>query len=486
MKKFVFTALLGGLCLGVHAQNEIDALRYSNINIEGTARFIGLGGAFGSLGADVSAVTVNPATMGRFSKSEISFTPQVASTTTKSTLYGSSASQSDLNFNISNFGLVGTHNFDPKKISGWKSVQFGFMYNRINNFNEKITIGAEQSRSLSFVFADRAEGTLPGQLSESRPYDSDLAYHTFLINPLTTDSTQYTSSMYTENNLTKTFKRSGRMGMTDLVMSGNYMNKIYLGGAIGIGSIQYREYADHRESAIPDTTDIANFTYSEYLRTSGLGYNFKLGIIFLPIDGIRIGASVQSPTFYTLTDNWNASLSTEFRNGDSYSRKSPDGSYIYSLRTPARYTLSASAVLFKRMLVSADYELINHANSLLRTNFESSDNYSFDTENKAITNSYRNASTIRLGAELRVTNSIQIRGGLQLRQNPVTKISTPPQQVYSVGLGYRNKEGFFFDAAFQLNRTTQDIYLYDPALIDATQLQQTRSKFVATVGYKWK
>ena len=48
------------------AQNEEDALRYSNLHFGGTARYIGVSGAFGALGADISVLSVNPAGMARY------------------------------------------------------------------------------------------------------------------------------------------------------------------------------------------------------------------------------------------------------------------------------------------------------------------------------------------------------------------------------------------------------------------------------------
>ena len=61
MKRIIF--LLIGI-VSFHfsnAQSTIDALRYSNENIQGTARFNSLGGAFGALGGDISSIDINPA-----------------------------------------------------------------------------------------------------------------------------------------------------------------------------------------------------------------------------------------------------------------------------------------------------------------------------------------------------------------------------------------------------------------------------------------
>ena len=55
-----------------NAQNELDALRYSNTGTGGTARSYAMANAFGALGADLSAFHINPAGLGLYRKSEVS------------------------------------------------------------------------------------------------------------------------------------------------------------------------------------------------------------------------------------------------------------------------------------------------------------------------------------------------------------------------------------------------------------------------------
>ena len=63
------------ITMTTNAQNEIDALRYSTHNLNGTARYTAMGGAFSSLGAEFSALSQNPAGIGMYQFSEITFTP---------------------------------------------------------------------------------------------------------------------------------------------------------------------------------------------------------------------------------------------------------------------------------------------------------------------------------------------------------------------------------------------------------------------------
>ena len=49
------------LGLTTQAQNHVDALRYSQESLWGSARLVSMGGAFGSLGANANSASHNPA-----------------------------------------------------------------------------------------------------------------------------------------------------------------------------------------------------------------------------------------------------------------------------------------------------------------------------------------------------------------------------------------------------------------------------------------
>jgi len=59
--------------LNLNAQDITDAVRYSQSDIQGTARFRALSGAFGALGGDMSAVGLNPAGSAIFNNNHASF-----------------------------------------------------------------------------------------------------------------------------------------------------------------------------------------------------------------------------------------------------------------------------------------------------------------------------------------------------------------------------------------------------------------------------
>ena len=484
MKKSLTLILLLSLAINALAQNEIDALRYSFTNYEGTARFTGLGGAFGSIGSDVSAIGINPASMGRFSKNEFSFTLQSGSNSATSTLYSNTSSISSGNLNIPNVGFVGTHVFKKREHIGWQSVQFGITYNRLNNFNEKIRIEGETPNSYSLVFANWADGTIEDDLVFNNNYDSYLAYDTWLINPTTTGNNTYVSAINGGTNTLKTIERKGNMSSTELALSGNYMNKLYIGGSIGIPNLRYEEMSQHVENVSNDTiNDLDNFTFTQTLKTTGSGFNFKLGFVALPTDWFRFGMALQTPTAFRLSDRWQNGLVTNFDDGNEYEASSDPGSYVYHLKTPLKLTGSASVVLLKRAVFSVDYELLDYSKSRLSSATYSTAPYDFNAENEAINTLYNKASTLRLGAEIKLTKLIMARAGIQIKDNPLNEISTKLVN-YSVGAGYRINK-FYLDIAYVLGTSTENYYLYDPELIQSSPINKETNRAVVTLGFRY-
>ena len=112
------------------AQDETDALRFSLIQPQATARAVGIGNALGSVGGDFSSLSVNPAGIGIYRSSEITFSPNLIFNSTNSTYTGTGSSGNGSHFAISNAGYVSTKLRDSRR-GGWTSVSFGFGMNRL-------------------------------------------------------------------------------------------------------------------------------------------------------------------------------------------------------------------------------------------------------------------------------------------------------------------------------------------------------------------
>jgi len=147
--------------LNLSAQNEADALRYSQTSIAGTARFISMAGAFSALGGDFSTLSANPAGIALYRKSEFSFSPSFYKEKSVSTYLGKSSSDTKYNFNFGNAGMVFTYKLTRNDTSrGWKNWNFGLGYNRLNNFHAATTYEAiNNNNSLLDHYVEQANGT---------------------------------------------------------------------------------------------------------------------------------------------------------------------------------------------------------------------------------------------------------------------------------------------------------------------------------------
>ena len=74
IKKYFYLYFFLSVAFYCNSQTFEDALRYSSFYHEGTSRFNSMGGAFGALGGDLSAVSVNPASSSVFLDSELGVT----------------------------------------------------------------------------------------------------------------------------------------------------------------------------------------------------------------------------------------------------------------------------------------------------------------------------------------------------------------------------------------------------------------------------
>jgi len=482
MKKIKLTAiLLIVFSVSLIAQTKMDALRYSQITFGGTARYMGTGGAFGALGADFSTLSVNPAGIGLYKSSEFTFTPSIFVDKTESKFNNGLGEDIKYNFNFSNIGLV--MNFETnKKGNSWKSIQFGFGINRLGNFNNRTIIsGSNTQSSLMDDYLVKASGNEYDALD---PFDTELAWNTWLIDTLG-GSNKYTSLVPAGGiKQTKEITTSGSMNEFVITLGGNYSDKLYIAGTIGIPYINYKEHSLYTEEDNADTiADFHKFNVNDELETSGTGINVKFGMIFRATDWVRIGAAVHSPTFFTLNDNYSREIKSYFDNGQTYTSSSPNGEYEYKLTTPMRIIGSIAFIIGKYGLISADYEYIDYADARFHSSDKYLSSYSFSDVNNDIIDTYNTQQNIRVGGEINLS-PFKIRGGYALYGSPFKSgLNDLERTSYTFGLGLREKN-YFIDLAYVYNEYSEDYYLYS-SVGSAATLKNISSNFLLTLGVRF-
>lgn len=481
-------------------QSEEDVMRYSHTGFGGTARYNSVAGAFGAVGADFSVLSTNPAGMGRFRSSDFSFTPTLNLSKTTSRHNGFSTTASKENFNINNLGIVLVSKAHPESPSLWRAVQFGFGYNKLANFHERVNIDSYDSTSYSMVLADQGYGATEDELwnYQVSPFYAAPAYEAWLIDPLngTGGKDVYTTQMYVDSiRQQHEVVKKGSLGEWSFAVSGNYNDKLYIGGSVNFQRFTFDQEKIHTETSLIDTTSIESFTFTENLRTTGKGINLKIGAIFLPLPWLRVGLAYHSPTaYYSMRDRYSTSVSTYFRDtnslrtGQYYEAYSPEGSFLYKMRTPGRFMGSLAFVIKKKGMISVDVEMLDYSQGKLKTHPESGDSYTFELENsKVVQNFVTSAFNARIGAEYRLTPTWMLRGGVAYYQNGYNSnvvSQTDPMMTYAGGIGYRSKK-FYIDFAYTLTKSTSDYYKYNSLLVSNTLLSKSTSNIMATVGFKF-
>ena len=133
MKKFISLFLLGLTVTTMQSQDITDAMRFSQDNLNGTARYRAMSGAFGALGGDFSSLNVNPAGSAIFSNNQIALTFNNSEIKNNSIYFGTSVNEKNSSFDLNQAGGVYIlKNADRK--SDWKKFSFALNYENSNNF----------------------------------------------------------------------------------------------------------------------------------------------------------------------------------------------------------------------------------------------------------------------------------------------------------------------------------------------------------------
>lgn len=478
-----------------YAQDDIDAMRYSQTSFYGDARFTAMAGSFGALGANVSCMNFNPAGIALYRKGEFVFTPGLKMQTVNTNHYGTSTSDVYGKLNISNIGFVTA--WDSKNLYPPSSKQyadfnqrnaFGISYNRLADFNSSTSIeGYPGNSSIINDFVNSAQGYYPKDLNQSYEW---LAYQTYLINPQSSSDTNHYWGMMLPNTplkQTKTIKQTNsRMGELGFSFAHAFEDKLYVGATLGVPIVKYNRVATYEESDYKSQVwPFKSLKYEEQLATTGSGFNLKLGVIYRAAESVRLGAYVHTPTSLSLTDNYAYNLSASYDTaitsaGADYTQGS-SGSFRYRIVTPARAGGSVCYIYNKILAVNVDAEYINYASAKLKD----SDHY-LDGATRTIAKKYSSTMNLRVGAELNIKPVI-IRAGFASYGSPFgpSLAGKFVRNTFTGGVGFRGVKNMYFDLGFMYTQWQEDYYLYSAQFVSPTQVSNSVLYLTATLGVKF-
>ena len=485
MKKIIFTLSLVVAAMCVSAQGQMDALRFYQSDIMGTARYMGMGGAFNALGGDATSISKNPAGLGVYRRSELSFTTNMY--INKSLMETSSATTSGTkaNFNFNNFAFVASF-LDENKSSGLIASNFAITYDRIKNFhsNRNMVTDFASTSILDHIYI--GSNVFSGNATRDMEHVADELYLDW-INP-------YFSSL--DNGMS--IMEKGTLGEWNFSYGANISNMWYLGASVGIRTFDYTMESSFYEDYYDGNEFFGSFDLNNFWSTTATGFNLKLGAIARPVDFLRIGASIQTPTFYTAENSFSMNASSVYYelDGERFDefidgRGWYNGWNGYNMTTPFTLNTGVAAVLGDKGIISADYELKNYSS----IDFEG---IVFAPVNKRINTDFKTSHSLRVGGEYRINNAFSARLGYAFTTSPVKAsvdannvvvANTVPQftipknnSYYTAGFGYR-AQFFFFDLAYVYNAKKDDFYPFNGA--EPVVSKSRISNIATTFGWRF-
>jgi len=518
-KAFITTGLIFSVSV-LFAQEPLDAIRYSWLTPQGTARAQAIGGAVSALGGDITALYTNPAGLGLYKTSELVLTPGFTFSNDKASYRGSTATDSKSSFNYGPMGVVwGIPSY--KAGSKWKNVSIGLAISKTANFNNNTYVSGENNQSsYSEKYLDQlisGNATNPDDAALDYPYGASLGLNTYLLDP-TYDSdnnlTGYASNASVATGLKQQqiINTKGGVSEFSIGVGANYNDVFYFGGSININTLKYIRNSSFRETDATNNADndFNYFVADDYLRTDGTGASINIGIIIKPVDALRVGLNFHSPSWYSFKDTYYSSLTTDTENYEGEKSQSSldlndgySGEYTYRYKTPMRlgaglaYVFGSQAdVSSQKGFITADVEYVSYKNNAFNTqdNTNQADKDYFTDLNNTIDDVFKSAVNFRLGGELKF-ETVMVRAGFGYYGNPYSKnyfgnepgdITNASRMNISGGLGWRNK-GMFVDLAYihQIIKDAYYPYRLDEGVFNAAKLSNTVGNILLTVGFKF-
>lgn len=498
MKKLLVIFILGILTNSfIYAQSPyVDkALKFSTNDYGGTARFVGMGGAFGALGGDFSSIAINPAGLGVYRSSELVFSPGLSYNSNSATYINNTIDEGDYNMNLNNLSFVASYDLDNSD-TRWISFNFGVGFNRIANLNDNVHFQGVNNSTLMQSFIEQANATTADTDQLDGMYEY-LLWNSYIID-FDTIANEFYNEIVDEKlndpanfeiNQRKILETEGYISEFNFAFGGNYAHTLYIGASLGITKLKYKEFSSHYESetATYPIPFIDGYEFREHSSTEGTGFTFKFGAIYKPIEFLRLGASLHLPTFYDLDQEFYNEAIGDFETENYDGSRSPIQKYEYQLNTPLRAIGSVGFQIGKFGLIDVDYEYADY--STMKLNDDFNDVAGVVQDNSDIKILYQETHNIRVGGEFRY-GSLYFRAGGRYSTSPYKDIagalnSDYTKTTYSGGLGYREKN-FFVDFAFSQTVSSYSLKAYRHYTNSAVaNIDNKLNNFILTVGFRF-
>ncbi len=509
--------LLAGIAPKASAQGPIEAYRLGLQGSHGTARAQALGGAVGAVGADPTAVYVNPAGIALYTRGIFSFTvdPGASSTTVR---WGDISRSTDASLGgFNNLSYVGT--LVDNYRSGFR-INVGLSYNRTYDFDKKYDM---QTGRMQHGLADFISLVAMDQGRPFKDYWWDNTYNPFntSVHPLVTmgvssgliegvafdgtdpqnsqlfrpaisepdyryaDTERYRHILLPEQSRLSVAESGGKSAF-DINLGMGFEDRFFLGAALRLSSISYGRVSSYGENfhysdPSHNINNNSHFTLKNAITTKGASVGLNLGAIVMLGDYVRLGVSYMTPEYVRLDETYHSTLSV-YNDVNDPKYKSSDfssGEYVssYSMKTAGQITASAMAFLGSYGFVSYDYSYRNLGTTVLYHDGGYRSGLS-----DFIKEDYGAEHTHRFGVEIKAMPRLALRAGFSHTSNPMVSgefrsepasgltqnamaVGTMPDftlprtyTTYSAGLGYKFTSSLTLDLAYVRSDRSEQVY----------------------------
>ena len=544
MKKiYLAIAALTAVALPSVAQDTYEGAKLMNNDLNGTARYVGMGGAMEALGADISVMGTNPAGIGLFRHSTISASLGVVSQQDAMKFDGLGKT----NFSFDQAGFVYSARTGRQSF-----VNFGVNYHKSHNFDQILSAANSLTKSgaslnkVGFYKAEQGSADRGGYDLDFNQ-DGDLmgyentspgAYRAYTFSQLDylyMNAFNYdpeTNSIYFNDADNYWFDRAHRGWISDFDfnISGNINDRVYLGVTFGIHDVNYKAYSEYGEQIVYENRFMQDgrTLLCDERTIEGAGFDVKAGIIFRPVEfsPFRVGLSVSTPTFYDLkTSNhtrlWYGWTETIGKLVDYTSTGKTGETYEFKMYTPWKFGVSLGHTIGTTLALGASYEYADYSSTDIRINdtydyyYDNWKSYSDREMNAHTDHTLKGVHTLKLGAELKPAPALSVRAGYNyvsamyeedgvrdatlnsigvMYSSTADYVNWGDTQRLTCGLGYKC-DSWSFDVAYQYSTMKGTFYPFQPGLdfqfdggmIDntpqPTKVSNDRHQVMMTIGY---
>ena len=527
--KYIFFAVSLFAALSANAQETYENAKLAGEDLNGTARYVGMGGAMEALGADISTIGSNPAGIGLFRHSNVSLSAGLLMQSDGKEF--SNGKKTNLSFD--QIGGVYTTRTGQKSF-----LNFGFNYHKSKNFdyilNAAGSLNGSSQNKQSYIkgilgnennggfYVKNKDGQNIGYVNTT---STNVAYTWSQIDNLYWNSLFSGTGPYSYQQATGyTLDRAhtGYIGNYDFAVSGNLNDRVYLGLTFGMKDVNYKGYSEYRENL----NNAGGVLVRDERKVTGSGFDITAGVIVRPVaeSPFRIGAYVKSPTWYDLTTSNATGL--VYAKGTTSKDSYISNSYDFKLWTPWKFGFSLGHTVGNYLALGATYEYENFSNINSRVNDGGYYNYYGEyyessspdkTMNNHTKEVLKGVSTLKLGVEYKPVSNVALRMGYNYvsamydkdaQKDPgIASLGTAYASAtdytnwsainrFTLGVGYQVKN-FNIDLAYQYSaqngsfapfsnfipsgRTT----VTESNVATTTDVKNNRSQLLLTVGYRF-